>query len=99
MKEIEKQPFICPYCKQETGFQEETPIRGRYNQEFDEKGNIVFGEYVVSTEYTASYTCCNCGRGITKAVQKYLSIYEEEKRKTERRRLKRKLNKIKKIQL
>ena len=29
MEEIEKQPFICPYCKQSDGFRSETPIRGR----------------------------------------------------------------------
>lgn len=68
--------FICPYCKQKTGFMGETPIRGRYNQEFDEEGNAVYGDYVVTTEYTISYTCCNCGRGITKAVTDF---FEEKK--------------------
>ena len=36
MEEIEKQPFICPYCKQSDGFRSETPIRGREVLFFDE---------------------------------------------------------------
>lgn len=29
MEEIKKQPFICPYCKEEDGFRSEKPVRGK----------------------------------------------------------------------
>lgn len=98
MKEIKKQPFVCPYCKEETGFQEEVPVRGvqclQYNKVGEPDGG---GEVEVKTYYRSVYFCNNCNKKVTKAVQKYLGIYDEEKQKTEIRRLKRKLNKIRKI--
>ena len=40
----DKEAFICPYCKEETGFRSELPMRGTQNTWFDEFGEEVDGD-------------------------------------------------------
>lgn len=72
-----KGPFICPYCKEESGWNEVTPIRGRYTATYNELGEEVDGNYEVTTSYKPKCICRNCDRNITKAVQKYLGLDKE----------------------
>lgn len=76
MKEIKKQPFICPYCK-EDGFRSEEPVRGKSILFFDEFGDGIDGEMSYTTQYKEKFYCSNCNRGITKAVKKYLCIEDD----------------------
>lgn len=77
MEEIKKQPFICPYCKEEGGFRSEKPVRGKSILFFDEFGDGIDGEMSYTTQYKEKFYCSNCNRGITKAVKKYLCIEDD----------------------
>lgn len=77
MEEIKKQPFICPYCKEEDGFRSEKPVRGKSIIFFDEFGDGIDGEMSYTTQYKEKFYCSNCNRGITKAVKKYLCIEDD----------------------
>lgn len=77
MEEIEKQPFICPYCKEEYGFRSEKPVRGKSILFFDEFGDGIDGEMSYTTQYKEKFYCSNCNRDITKAVKKYLCIEDD----------------------
>lgn len=76
----DKKLFICPYCKQSEGFRSEKPIRGIDVLYFDEFGKGIDGEIIYTTQYKEKFYCLNCERGITKAVQRYLGIDEEDER-------------------
>lgn len=73
-----KKPFICPYCKEISGFSECIPTRGWQNIIYDELGNETSGENEVSHYYKSRYTCTNCGKTVTKAAKRYLGIDEEK---------------------
>lgn len=77
MEEKKKQPFICPYCKEEDGFRSEKPVRGKSILFFDEFGDGIDGEMSYTTQYKEKFYCSNCNRGITKAVKKYLCIEDD----------------------
>lgn len=77
MEEIKKQPFICPYCKEEDGFRSEKPVRGKSILFFDEFGDGIDGEMSYTSQYKEKFYCSNCNRGITKAVKKYLCIEDD----------------------
>lgn len=77
MEKIKKQPFICPYCKEEDGFRSEKPVRGKSIIFFDEFGDGIDGEMSYTTQYKEKFYCSNCNRGITKAVKKYLCIEDD----------------------
>lgn len=47
---MNKEAFICPYCKEETGFRSEQPVRGIQDLKFDEFGKEVDG----NMEYTTA---------------------------------------------
>lgn len=75
----DKKHFICPHCKEISGFNEYTPTRGWQSIYYDEFGKNIGGENEVSHYYKSRYTCRSCGKTITKAAQRYLGIDEEEK--------------------
>ena len=73
-----KVPFICPYCKEESGWMKMEPVKGRYNTIYDKFGEEEEGDYEITTFYKAKYFCINCDKGITKAVTKYLGLDKEK---------------------
>ena len=73
-----KEPFICPYCKETDGFRSEMPVRGKSIVYFDEFGDGIDGEMTYTGKYKEKLYCSNCNRGITKAVQKYLNMCNKE---------------------
>lgn len=75
---MNKEAFICPYCKQSEGFRSEQPMRGIQNSWFDEFGEEVDGDVNYTTLYKEKFYCLGCGRGITKAVNKYLGKDEDD---------------------
>ena len=75
---MNKEAFICPYCKEETGFRSEQPMRGTQNTWFDEFGKEVDGDMMYTTTYKEKFYCLSCDRGITKAVNKYLGKGEDD---------------------
>lgn len=64
--------FRCPYCKSDDGYYSETPIRGRYVQIFCNDGELVDGDYEISTWYKLKYKCSNCEKDITSHVNKFM---------------------------
>jgi len=76
----DKKPFICPRCKEISGFDECAPTRGWQNLYYDEFGENIGGDNEVSHYYKSRYTCRSCGKTITKAVQRYLGIDEENEK-------------------
>lgn len=69
-----KENFICPYCKNTTGWREVTPIHGHYAVHYDEKGKFETGAYADSMHYydkSTTYECVHCNRNIKGAVLRY----------------------------
>ena len=72
-----RQPFVCPHCKSETGWKEETPVRASVTSKYDEYGNKTLKEDIsVYCTFKTRYYCLKCKEDITKSVEKYLKIIE-----------------------
>ena len=53
-----RQPFVCPHCKSETGWKEETPVRASVTSKYDEYGNKTLKEDIsVYCRFKTRYYC------------------------------------------
>ena len=46
-----KESFICPHCKNITGWREVIPVHGHYTEHYDENGKFEAGAYADSMNY------------------------------------------------
>ena len=72
-----RQPFVCPHCKSETGWKEETPVRASIVNKYDKYGNKTKDEETeIYCTFKTKYYCLKCEKDITLTVKKYLKISE-----------------------
>lgn len=67
--------FVCPHCKNITGWREVTPIHGHYSVCYDENGYFSGSDYSDGMTYydkSKRYECVRCGRSVKGAVLRYL---------------------------
>lgn len=75
-----KKEFVCPHCKNITGWREVTPVHGHYSVCYEENGDVFFADYADGMNYyykSTMYECTRCGRNIKGAVLKYKKEQKE----------------------
>ena len=67
-----KESFICPHCKNITGWREVIPVHGHYAEHYDENGEFEVGAYSDSMNYyekSRKYECTRCNRNIKEFIE------------------------------
>lgn len=73
---INEEAFVCPYCKKSEGFMSVQSVRGTQMILFNNFGEEIDGDMQYSHMYKEKFYCESCGKGITKAVKRYLGGQE-----------------------